>query len=154
MLGYNIENSGILIQGGRRGNYCLKLKQRKVKNYELVKNYYIRWTRALSIITRLNQSSASLGGGSTDFKKVWRSMSAGWPTKKILGFITLETTSFYQNFSISIFKVSPILYTIKACQWNLINFWKLANALIRKKKKHLCSSQWEKKKREKLDFVL
>ena len=38
----------------------------------------------------------------------------GWPTKKSLGFrwskkakITLETTSFEQNISISIFKFSP-----------------------------------------------
>ena len=63
---------------------------------------------------------------------------------KILGFrwskkakITLETISFWQNISISIFKFSPFLYTMKACQWNLINFSKFANALIRKEKKHL-----------------
>ena len=68
--------------------------------------------------------------------------------------IALETTSFWQNISISIFKFSPFLYTMKACQWNLINFSKFANALIRKEKKHLCSSQWEKKNLEKLDFVL
>ena len=85
----------------------------------------------------------------------------GWPTKNILGFrwskkakTTLETISFWQNISISIFKFSPFLYTMKACQWNLINFSKFANALIRKEKKHLCSSQWEKKNWEKLDFVL
>ena len=41
----------------------------------------------------------------------------------------------------------------KACQWNLINFSQFANALIRKEKKHLHSSQWETKKREKLDFA-
>ena len=74
----------------------------------------------------------------------------GWPPKKILGFrwskkakITLETISFWQNISISILKFCPFLYTMKACQWNLINFSKLANALIRKEK------SWEK-----LDFVL
>ena len=82
----------------------------------------------------------------------------GWPTKKILGFrwskkakTTLETISFWQNISVSIFKFSPFLYAMKACQWNLINFSKFANALIRKEKKHFCSSQWEKKNWEKLD---
>ena len=44
----------------------------------------------------------------------------GWPTKKILDFrwskkaletkIALETISFWQNISISIFKFSPLLY--------------------------------------------
>ena len=78
----------------------------------------------------------------------------GWPTKKILGFrwskktkITLETISFCQNISISIFKFYPSLNTIKASQWNLINFSKFLKALIRKEIKHLSSSQWE-------DFVL
>ena len=59
----------------------------------------------------------------------------------ILGFwwsekakIKLETISFWQNISISILKFCPFLYTMKACQWNLINFSKLANALIRKEK--------------------
>ena len=60
----------------------------------------------------------------------------GWPTKKILDFrwskkakITLETISFWQNISISIFKFSPFLYTTKACQWissifqNLQTLW-------------------------------
>ena len=49
------------------------------------------------------------------------------PTKNILGFrwskkakITLETIDFWQNISISIFKFSPFLYTMKACQWSLI----------------------------------
>ena len=42
---------------------------------------------------------------------------------KILGFrwskkaeITLETISFWQNISISVFKFSPVLYAMKACQ--------------------------------------
>ena len=45
------------------------------------------------------------------------------PKKKILRFrwskkakITLETISFWQNISISIFKFSPFLYAMKACQ--------------------------------------
>ena len=71
----------------------------------------------------------------------------GWPTKKILAFrwskktkITLETISFGENISISIFKFSPFLY-MKACPSNLINFSKFANALERKEKKYLGSSQ-------------
>ena len=83
------------------------------------------------------------------------------PTKKILGFSwskktkkTLETTSFGQNIYISIFKFSLYLNTVKACQWNLVNFSKFANTLIRKEKKGLCSSQREKKNWEKLDFAL
>ena len=59
--------------------------------------------------------------------------------------ITLETISFWQNISISIFKFSSFLYTMKNGRWNLINFSKFASALIRKEKKHLRSSQWEKK---------
>ena len=62
-------------------------------------------------------------------------------TKKILGFrwskkakVRLEIINFWQNISISIFKFSPFLYAIKACQWNLINFPKFASALIRKEK--------------------
>ena len=54
--------------------------------------------------------------------------------------MTLETISFWQNISVSIFKFSPFLYAIKACQRNLINFSKYANCLIRKRK----SSQWAK----------
>ena len=78
----------------------------------------------------------------------------GWPMKKILCFrwskkakIKLETISFWQNISISIFKFSPSLYTMKAGQWNIINFSKLANALIRKEKKHAAVN--EKRKAEK-----
>ena len=51
----------------------------------------------------------------------------GWWTKKILGFrwskkakITLENKSFWRNISISIFKFSPFLFTMKTCQRNLI----------------------------------
>ena len=46
----------------------------------------------------------------------------GWPAKKVLGFrwskkaeVTLETISFWQNISISIFKFSPFL-SIKSYQ--------------------------------------
>ena len=74
-----------------------------------------------------------------------------WLMKKIFK-ITLETILFWQNISISIFKFSPLLYAMKACPWNLINFAKFASALIRKKKKPLRSSQWEKKNWVKLDF--
>ena len=80
-----------------------------------------------------------------------------WPTKKILGLrcskktkITLETISFWQNISISIFKFSPFLYTMKACQWNLINFSKFANALIRKEKKTLMQQSMREEKPRKV----
>ena len=66
----------------------------------------------------------------------------GWLTKEILvsreskkAKATLETISFWQNISISIFKFSPFLYTMKAWEWNLRNFSKFANALIKKDKK-------------------
>ena len=75
-----------------------------------------------------------------------------WPTKKILGFrwskkakIPLETISFWWNISISTFSFSLFLYIMKGCRWNLTNFSKFTNALIRKEKKHSYSSQWENK---------
>ena len=81
----------------------------------------------------------------------------GWPTKKILGFrwskkakITLETISFWQNISISIFKFSPFLYTMKACQWNLINCSKFANTLTRKEKKTIMEQSMRKEKPRKV----
>ena len=50
--------------------------------------------------------------------------------------IALETKSFWQIISVSIFKISPILHIIKAWwQWNLINFLNFANAFITKDKK-------------------
>ena len=81
----------------------------------------------------------------------------GWPTKKIFGFrwskkakITLETISFGQN--ISIFKFSKKhlqIFSIFIYKENLpmksYHFRKFANALIRKEKKYLCSSQRKKK---------
>ena len=84
----------------------------------------------------------------------------GWPTKEVLRSkeskkvkTKLETISFRQNVSISIFKFPPFLYTMKACEWNLRNFSKFANALIKKRQKNLCNRQWEKKNWEKLYFV-
>ena len=107
---------------------------------------------------------ANFRGGSRDFEKRGRVLHIGhhsFQQKKLLGFwpskkskTTLETISSWQNIYISIFKLSPFLYSMKTCQWNLINFTKFANTLIRKEKKHLRSSQWEKKYWEKLDFVL
>ena len=77
----------------------------------------------------------------------------GWPTKKILCFwwskktkTTLQTIRFWQSISIRIFKFSPFLYTMKACQWNLIYFSKFANASIRKEKKKLMKQSMRKKK--------
>ena len=85
----------------------------------------------------------------------------GWPAKKTLGVrwskkakIMLQTISFLQNISISIFKFSPFLYTMKACQWNLVNFSKFANALIRKEKNNYAAVNEKAKAAEQLDFVL
>ena len=85
----------------------------------------------------------------------------GCTMEKILGFrlskkakITLETISFWQNISISIFKISPLLYTMKAGRWNLINFSKFANALIRKQKKTLMLQSIRKEKLRKLGLCL
>ena len=78
-------------------------------------------------------------------------------TKKILGFrwskkakITLKTISFRQNISSSFFKFSPFLCTMKACLWNLINFSKFWNALIRKEKKTLMQQSMRKEKLRKV----
>ena len=80
----------------------------------------------------------------------------GWPTKKTLGFtcskkakITLESIRFLQNTFISIFRFSTFLYTMKVCQWDLINFSKFANALIRKEKKILMQQSMGKEKLKK-----
>ena len=78
----------------------------------------------------------------------------GWPiSRKTLGFrwskkakITLKTISYWQNISINIFKFSPFLYANGKLTNEILSiFLKFANALIRKEKKHLCRSQWEKK---------
>ena len=60
----------------------------------------------------------------------------GWPAKKILSFrwskkaeVTLETISFWQNISISIFKFSPFL-SIKSYQ-----FFKIAHTAVNEKRK-------------------
>ena len=100
-------------------------------------------------------NSIDVRGGSRDFEKGWLYVGHdAWPTKKILAFrwfkkakITLETIIFWLIISINIFKFSPLLYTMKACQWNLFNFSKFANAL------HMLLSM-EKKNLEQLDFVI
>ena len=66
----------------------------------------------------------------------------------------LETKGFWGNISISIFKFSPSSCAIEGYGWNIFNFSKFTNALIRKEKKRSYNSQWEKKKWEKLYFVL
>ena len=79
----------------------------------------------------------------------------GWPMKKIVGFrrskkakITLEAISFWKNISISIFQFSPLLHKMEACQWNLINFSKFPNALIRKEKTFMQQSMTKEKLRK------
>ena len=66
----------------------------------------------------------------------------GWLMKKILGFrwskkakLTIETKSFWQNISISIFKFSLFLYAIKACQWNFINCSKFEKRFDKEREK-------------------
>ena len=69
---------------------------------------------------RLNIKCATLSrSGFRDFEKGGGALCVGhhgWPAKKVLDFrwskkaeITLETISFWQNISISIFKFSPFL---------------------------------------------
>ena len=77
----------------------------------------------------------------------------GKPMKKILGLkrskkakITLETIIFLQNISISTLNFFPFLYTMKACQWNLINFSEFENTVIRKEKKTLMQQSMTKEK--------
>ena len=74
----------------------------------------------------------------------------GWLPKKNLYFrwskkaqITLETTSFWQNIYVSIFKFSPFL-SIKSYQ-----FSKFTNSLIRKEKKNTYTAVNEKRKTKK-----
>ena len=60
----------------------------------------------------------------------------------------LETTSFWRNISITIFKFSPFLYTMKSYQ-----IFQITNALIRQEK-NTHTAVNEEKTREKMDFVL
>ena len=77
----------------------------------------------------------------------------GWPKKMVRwskkAKITLETIGFWQNISLSIFKFSPFIYTVKACQWNLINFSKFWKTPCLGKRKTTCSAVNEKRKNEK-----
>ena len=92
--------------------------------------YNLVW---ISISSRGDTEILKTGGAETKFQMV----------KKVK--IRLETISLRQNNCISIFKYTRFIWTMKACQWNLISFSKFAKVLIRKEKKHLCSSLWEKK---------
>ena len=85
-------------------------------------------------------------GGSRDFEK------RGPLCRPKLGFrwskkvkITLETITSWQNISISIFKFSPFFMNNESLPMKSEQFFKFTNALIRKEKKHSCSSQLEKK---------
>ena len=84
----------------------------------------------------------------------------GWLTKKILGFrwskkakITLKNV--FGEMFLSVFLNCLYFYILwKPCRWNLINFSKFTNTLVRKEKKHPYRSQREKKNWVKLDFAL
>ena len=49
--------------------------------------------------------------------------------------ITLECKTLWRNISISVFKFSPFLHTMKAYRRNLLNFAKFTNALKKTEKK-------------------
>ena len=114
----------------------------------------------------LNVSYAKLGivsGADPDILKRSGTLCrpSWWSTKEILSFrwskkakTTSETIRFWQNISISIFKCSPFLYTIKVCQSNLIRFSKFVNALIKKRKKLMqLSMRKEKLRKARLCFI-
>ena len=61
-----------------------------------------------------------------------------------------RTYTFQAKYSISIFKFTPFLCAMNACQLNLINFSKFGNALIRKEKKTLMQQSIRKEKLRKV----
>ena len=101
----------------------------------MLQNLYLNllWATFASNWTKANYKRCSSGFlQQSRIQRFWKGRalyvgSHGWPTKKVLRFrwsktttITLETISFWRNISIIIFKFSPFLYAMKACQWNLI----------------------------------
>ena len=62
--------------------------------------------------------------------------------------ITLETISFWQNISISIFKFCQFLYTVKACRWDLINIFKISKRSDNERKKNTYAAVNERRKTE------
>ena len=102
-------------------------------------------------------------GGSRNFQKGGGELYVrhhGWLTKKILGFrwskkakITLKNV--FGEIFLSVFLNCLYFYILwKPCRWNLINFSKFTNTLVRKEKKQPYRSQREKKNWVKLDFAL
>ena len=132
----NWDFDGILLF--KAENAWTKNLQRSLKNDEKIEEEL-----TICFKTRI-KNLANFRGGSRYFEKKGRVLHIdhhGFQKKKILGSwpskkakTTLETISSWQNICISIFKLSPFLYSMKACLWNLINFSKFANALIRKEK--------------------
>ena len=85
----------------------------------------------------------------------------GWPTKKVLCFrwsknakITLESISFWRNISISIFKLSLFLYTMKTLSTKSYQFFKIYKRFEKKKEKMLIQQSMRKEKRRKLGLCL
>ena len=130
------------------------------KHFKNFGNYTWQWLNAT--IFGCNNESSFTGADIEIFKKGHFYIGHhSCTTKKILGSswskkakIALETRRFWWNISNSIFKFSPFLYTIETCRWNLTNFSKFTNTLIRKEKKHSNSTKGEKKNWEKLDVIL
>ena len=67
--------------------------------------------------------------------------------------IALETIRFWRNIFISIFKFSPFLYTMKGSRWDLINFSKFSNALLRKEKNTHTALRKEKLIKTRICFI-
>ena len=81
----------------------------------------------------------------------------GWPTKKILGFrwskkakIMLETICFWKNISISIFKLSPLLYTMKALPMKSYQFFKISKPFDKEREKTLMRQSVRKERLRKV----
>ena len=60
--------------------------------------------------------------------------------------ITLATIGFWQNISNSIFKFAPFLYAMKACQWNLVNFFKICKRFDKSREKKIMLQSIRKEK--------
>ena len=106
---------------------------KEIKNYLTQYDFQLpfRMLEQIIILSSFNQIRQDSGVDPEILKKRGATCHHGWPT------IKLETISFWPNIYISVFKFSPYLYTMKACQWNLINFSKFLNTFIKQEKNTL-----------------
>ena len=99
-------------------------------------------------------------GGSRDFEKGVALYVGphGWPTKKILGFrwskkarITLESISFWQNISISIFnQIFSIFIYNESLPMKCYQFFKICKRFDKEREKALMQQSMRKKKLRKV----